>query len=117
MATDTVSRAAEAQPPTQPLRRTLLDLADVERDGEVLILEQRLEEQRQTLCRAAAIVQCVVATAMNSRDPVDGTLNANQAKDIELALLTACGLIENATGALEADVLLRAAETDRESAS
>ena len=47
---------------------------------------------------------------MNSRNPVDGTLNGNQAKDIELALLSACALIEDATEALEPDVLLRAAE-------
>jgi len=75
-------------------------------------IDLRVEEQREALWRAAAIVQCVAATAANSRDPVDGTLNGNQAKDIELALMAAIEVITNATGALEPDVLLRVAETD-----
>jgi dihydropteroate synthase len=74
------------------------------------VLEQRLEEQRRALWRAAGVVKAVVRAIEAARSPIDGTVDGGDATDARLALELAYDAINEATGSLEADVLLAAEE-------
>ncbi|HEY1889216.1 MAG TPA: hypothetical protein VGG63_02350 [Steroidobacteraceae bacterium] len=74
------------------------------------VLEHRLEEQRRVLWRAAGVVKAVVRAIEAARSPIDGTVDGGDATDARLALELAYDAINEATGSLEADVLLAAEE-------
>lgn len=65
------------------------------------LLERLIEEQRQILFSAAAIVRQSAKTLTEIQSPTDGHVTGEDASEVRRALEGAQKLIEDATGALD----------------